>query len=132
VKLAMGEIWITEKDWWADKYLGWKSSKQIPWCAAFANWCLQQSWLPWTGSLVAESFVWGGNPGKHVWMYIENNGSPCILWWNQSNEVRVSKVKPESIIWYYNPVGNPKISKPAQMPIPSWVFIVTGGGGGTR
>jgi hypothetical protein len=132
VKLAISQIWITERDWWADKYLDWKSSKQIPWCAAFANWCLQQSWLPWTGSLVAESFVWGGNPGKHVWMYIENNWNPCILWWNQSNEVRVSKVKQESIIWYYNPIGNPKISTPPKTPIPSWVFIVTGGWRKTR
>jgi hypothetical protein len=56
-KVALTQVWISEKKGGADKY-GWFNARKIPWCAAFINWTLAQAWLPWTGSNMAMSFIW--------------------------------------------------------------------------
>jgi hypothetical protein len=136
IGLAMSEIWITERDWWADKYFEWRwgNSRNTAWCAIFMNWLCRKAWFPESGSNVAESFIYGknGKSGKHVWMCLKIKGKFYILWWNQSNEVRISRLDSKSVIWCRNPKTGEIKESPIEGDLHSWYIIVTGGWSRTR
>lgn len=48
---------------------------ETPWCAAFANWCLRQAWIPGTGSALARSFRSWGKP-----LDAPRPGAVIVLW----------------------------------------------------
>jgi uncharacterized protein (TIGR02594 family) len=50
------------------------SQDEVPWCAAFANWCLRQAWVKGTDSALARSFMGWGKSGDLA------PGAIVVLW----------------------------------------------------
>ena len=89
----------------------WINDDETPWCAAFVNYCLKLTSLPYTGKLNARSFSeWGietnmprvgdvvvfnrgSDPAKgHVAFFIkEDDEHVYVLGGNQANQVNISR-----------------------------------------
>jgi uncharacterized protein (TIGR02594 family) len=118
------------------------ASDEVPWCAAFVNWCLSQAGIDGTGSLMARSFtkygkglhrtdpiprgaiaIWprGKPPSGHVNIVLHDDGT--YVWaigGNQSKEgtngaVTIGKYARGQAVAYRWPLGAPK---PAPKPEP--------------
>jgi uncharacterized protein (TIGR02594 family) len=118
------------------------AADEVPWCAAFVNWCLSQAGIDGTGSLMARSFVkygkglhrtdpiprgaiaiWprGKPPSGHVNIVLHDDGTyvHCIGG-NQSKEgtngaVTIARYAKGQAVAYRWPLGAPK---PAPKPEP--------------
>lgn len=125
-QIALSQLWTSEKNWWADKYLkdlGYTNlnSRNTPWCAAFVNWALMQAGYKWTWWLSAKEFIWESGYG-HVWIKLGDK----LLWWNQWNKVSLMNIN-KPISWYAIPTPEwLKIVKPAwdKNSIPDWAIVV--------
>lgn len=125
LSIALSQIGVTEvpgreSNPIIDEYLktaGLPSDDEIPWCAAFVNWCLKQEGFDGTGKANARSFLDWGLPiwcnghflssaelvgsivvlarGNKPWMghvgffLDKDEGAICLLGGNQSNRVSV-------------------------------------------
>jgi uncharacterized protein (TIGR02594 family) len=118
------------------------AADEVPWCAAFVNWCLSQAGIDGTGSLMARSFVkygkglhrtdpiprgaiaiWprGKPPSGHVNLVLQDDGA--YVWCiggNQSKAgtagaVTIGKYAKGQAVAYRWPLGAPK---PAPKPEP--------------
>ena len=126
-EIAISQLWVSEKNWWADKYfkeLGYKSlnSRSTPWCWAFVNWVLKKAWYEWTKGLTAKWFVkmeWKG----HVAIKVSQTD---MIWGNQWNKVGLSKIR-KRMVWFAVPTADwLKIFKwnYPQEKIPVWAILV--------
>jgi len=95
---------------------------EIPWCASFVNWALQQAGVPGTRSRLARSFLsYGkhceptlgcivvlrrGEPWQgHVGFYLGQRDEFVLLYGgNQSNSVRTSSYRKENVLDYRWPI----------------------------
>jgi uncharacterized protein (TIGR02594 family) len=97
---------------------------EIPWCAAFINWCLQRAGIKGTGRANARSYQeWGfksDSPGVgdilvmprganswqgHVAFYVQEMGTNILtIGGNQSNKVCFAIVPKTSILNYRKPL----------------------------
>jgi uncharacterized protein (TIGR02594 family) len=124
------------------------AADEVPWCAAFVNWCLSQAGIDGTGSLMARSFtkygkglhrtdpiprgaiaIWprGKPPSGHVNLVLYDDGTyvHCIGG-NQSKEgtngaVTIARYAKGQAVAYRWPLGAPKPAtkpKPAPAPLP--------------
>lgn len=100
----MREVWKTESKWEeTNKYFSetwfWNlKTSSTPWCAAFVNWVLKESWLEWTWSNAAKSFIkwsWFG----HVWFKVWDK----MLGWNQWDKVCLNPLNLNKIAWWVLP-----------------------------
>jgi uncharacterized protein (TIGR02594 family) len=111
------------------------AADEVPWCAAFVNWCLSQAGIDGTGSLMARSFtkygkglhrtdpiprgaiaIWprGKPPSGHVNIVLHDDGT--YVWaigGNQSKEgtngaVTIGKYAKGQAVAYRWPLGAPK------------------------
>jgi uncharacterized protein (TIGR02594 family) len=101
------------------------SSDEVPWCAAFVNWCLAEAGKNGTNSASARSFLRYGAPvlddfkrgdilifkrGKEPWMghvafYLGQTGDLFkVVGGNQSNMVKISYYKKSDLIGVRRPV----------------------------
>lgn len=92
----------------------------VPWCAAFAGWCLAQADVQPSGSLAARSYLRWGKPlampregcivvlrrgadpaAGHVGFYAgEANGRVMVLGGNQGDKVSVAAFRAEDVLAY--------------------------------
>jgi uncharacterized protein (TIGR02594 family) len=115
------------------------AADEVPWCAAFVNWCLSQAGIDGTGSLMARSFtkygkglhrtdtiprgaiaIWprGKPPSGHVNIVLHDDGT--YVWaigGNQSKEgtngaVTIGKYAKGQAVAYRWPLGAPPKPKP--------------------
>ena len=126
-EIAVSQLWISEKNWWADKYfkeLGYKNlnSRSTPWCWAFVNWVLKKDWYEWTKWLTAKWFIkmeWKG----HVAIKVSQTD---MIWGNQWNKVGLSKIR-KKMVWFAVPTADWlrmfKWNYP-QEKIPVWAILV--------
>jgi uncharacterized protein (TIGR02594 family) len=118
------------------------AADEVPWCAAFVNWCLSQAGIDGTGSLMARSFtkygkglhrtdpiprgaiaIWprGKPPSGHVNLVLYDDGTYVYcIGGNQSKEgtngaVTIGKYAKGQAVAYRWPLGAPK---PAPKPEP--------------
>jgi uncharacterized protein (TIGR02594 family) len=118
------------------------AADEVPWCAAFVNWCLSQAGIDGTGSLMARSFtkygkglhrtdtiprgaiaIWprGKPPSGHVNIVLHDDGTYVYcIGGNQSKEgtngaVTIGKYAKGQAVAYRWPLGAPK---PAPKPEP--------------
>lgn len=102
---------------------------EVPWCASFVGWCLEQAGLKSTGSASARSYESWGVPlsvpvlgavivgtrpgGGHVGFYMgQHNGRWLLINGNVSNKVTVSPFDPNLVT---------AIRWPADVPLPNSV-----------
>jgi uncharacterized protein (TIGR02594 family) len=96
------------------------TSDEVPWCSAFANWCMDEAGLSGTGSAAARSWLrWGvglaeprpgaiavlrrgTNPAQgHVAFFLSRRGAFLeLLGGNQGNQVRVSSYPGRLLLGY--------------------------------
>ena len=94
---------------------------EVPWCAAFVNWCLDQAGFEGTNKAIARSFLeWGRairpppygaivvmRRGNHAWqghvgflLYRDTPETLLVLGGNQSNAVCVSSYSQSKVLGY--------------------------------
>ena len=98
----------------------WARHDEVPWCAAFTGWCLEQSGATSTNSLMARSYSRygvplekpvpgcivvlkrGNPPSGHVGFYLGKTGTGRIkiLGGNQSNQVSITTFPKRRVIAY--------------------------------
>lgn len=113
------------------KTVGMSPNDEIPWCSAFANWCMLQAGIPGTGKANARSWlnwkeakmslaapVWGcvailwrespQSSKGHVGFYTGNTGTKVqLLGGNQSNSVSIKEFPKDHVIGYRWPASLP-------------------------
>lgn len=113
------------------------TTDEVPWCAAFVSWCLEQGKLPSTKSAAAISYAGYGDPlstpilgciavfrrtgGNHVGFYMgeDAQGRILILGGNQGNAVTIAPQRKENLIGYRWPAGYPTgVKVPLLQPAP--------------
>lgn len=102
------------------------TSDEVPWCSAFANWCIQRAGLKGTGLANARSWLtWGkrleepregcivvfkrgSNPTSgHVAFFVGMDGNYLrVLGGNQSDCVKVSRYPVADVLGYRWPKGD--------------------------
>lgn len=118
INMAKSQVWIRE---WREANKYWVNTIKTPWCAAFVNWVLAQSWLPGSGSNLSLSFV-GLSGYWHAWIKDWNK----MLSWNRWNKVAHSAPMSKMAVWYAIPTPNWLKKYPwniAYDKIPNWAIV---------
>lgn len=115
------------------------TSDEVPWCAAFAGWCLEKAGLPSTKSAAAISYAQYGfalatptpgciavfrrQGGNHVGFFVREDpeGRIWVLGGNQGNAVTIAPQRRENLIGYRwpNTVALPSAQVKAPEPAPA-------------
>lgn len=132
LRIAMGQKWISEFSWQADKYFSelWfdytaneRLQNSQPWCAAFVSWTLKKAWVEWIPSnpLLAQAYIWW-TWKWHIWFKVWNQ----VLWGNQSDIV--SLVNNRRVPAWYREVENWSLSEVKYernfSKIPDWAIVI--------
>lgn len=123
------------------------TSDEVPWCASFVGWCLDQANLPHTLSAAAISYADYGSPlaepiegciavfrrtgGNHVAFFVrkDETGRIWVLGGNQGNAVTIAPYRASDLIGYRWPPAPLPVTAPTpvkEAPKRSWLSRLFG------